>query len=249
MAGCLAVGYYICYHNQFKLFPIVIDSYSITDFMNNYYYKPWCRAPPYLFGLYLGILYKEYMNKQKECDEKKTVNDTLLARIKRKMIEAPTYRYSCYVIGLFLVLFLTFFPRQIQIDEGAWSETFILIWLTFQRLLFVLGLNLILLPSLIVSKDIIAKILAWNVFGVITKISFGMYLVHYFIIERSMLGVRQATYYTSESILYFYFTDVFFTILVAAILSLCVEIPFINLEKFIKGDKKIREKKQTPSPS
>lgn len=216
-----------------------MTGYSVTSFMNDYYYKPWCRAPPYLFGVFLGILYKEFTNRNKECEENKDLrNNTFLNSLKKHMISNSIVRYSFYVIGLFLTLFLSFFPKTIQDDPNAWSQNFVLFWLGFQRLLFVIALTFLFMNTLLISKDIIAKILSWTPFGVISNISFCAYLVHYFIIERSFLGSRQSLYYDSESVLYMYFADIFFTLIIAGCLSVFVELSFINLEKFIKGDKK-----------
>lgn len=216
-----------------------MTGYSVTAFMNDYYYKPWCRAPPYLFGVFLGILYKEFANRNKECETNKDLkNNTFFAKLKNLMITKPLVKYSFYVFGLFLVLFFSFFPRQIEEDANSWSQNFIVFWLSFQRLIFVIGLTFLFMNNLIVSKDIMARILSWAPFGVISNLSFCGYLVHYFIIERSFLGARQTLYYDTESVIYMYFTDLFFTLVIAAVLSVFVESSFINLEKFIKGDKK-----------
>ena len=243
--GTSIAGVWVIHDNGFLLFPYQISGYSVYGFMNDYYYKPWCRAPPYLYGVFLGMLYKEHKNREKECEADKSLrNNTVFANFKRHMTNNLFIKYSFYVVGFFLVLFFSFFPKQIQDDPNAWSENFIIFWLSFQRLIFVIGLSLIFMNSLIVGKDIIAKILAWKPFGVITNISFCAYLVHYFIIERSFLGSRQTIIYGTESVLYMYFTDIFFTLVLAGVLSVFVEMPFINLEKFIKGDKKKQEIKK-----
>jgi peptidoglycan/LPS O-acetylase OafA/YrhL len=239
IAGTSAVGTWVCYTNGFKLFPYVMTGYSVTGFMNDYYYKPWCRAPPYLYGLFLGILYKEFINRNKECEANKELkNNTFFATLKKIMLKNTIFRYSFYVVGLFLVLFFSFFPRQIELNSEAWSQGVIVFWLGFQRLFFVIGLSFVFLNSLIISKDLIAKILSWKPFGFVANLNFCGYLVHYFIIERSFLGSRQTLYYDAESVLYMYFTDIFFTLVIASALTVFVELPFINLEKFIKGDRR-----------
>ena len=216
-----------------------MDGYSVTSFMNDYYYKPWCRAPPYLYGLFVGILYKEFMNRNKECEANKELkNNTFFATLKKHMLKSTSFRFSFYIIGLFLVFFFSFFPRQIELDNTNWSQGFTVFWLGYQRLFFVIGLSFVFLNSLIIAKDLIAKILAWTPFGFVANLNFCGYLVHYFIIERSFLGSRQSLYYDAESVLYMYFADIFLTLLIASALTVFVELPFINLEKFIKGDRK-----------
>lgn len=242
--GTSAAGLLVAYNGHFRLFPYVIDGYGVYDFMNEYYYKPYCRAPPYLLGLYLGVLYKEYANAKKEVEENKiNQNKTFLASLRRKFEESVFIRMSFYVSGLFLILFLSFFQRQVQLDTNNLSDTVQLIFISFQRLLYVFGLSLFLMNNFIYKKDFVGKFLSWKPFGVITKLNFCAYLVHYFIIERSMLNVKQATYYNAENIFYFFFSDFIFTILLSGLLSLCVEIPFVNLERFLKGGKREHNRK------
>lgn len=242
--GTSAAGLIVAYNGHFRLFPYVIDGYGVYDFMNEYYYKPYCRAPPYLLGLFLGVLYKEYVNAQKELEENKiNHNKTLFASLRRKFEKSDMIRMFFYASGLFIILFLSFFQRQVQLDQNNLSDTFQLIFISFQRLLYVFGLSLFLMNNFIYKKDIVGKFLSWKPFGVITKLNFCAYLVHYFIIERSMLNVKQATYYNAENIFYFFFTDFIFTIILSSLLSLCVEIPFVNLERFLKGGKREHNKK------
>ena len=39
----------------------LVDFGRYGDYMANVYMKPWARAPPYIFGLFLGMLYFEYL--------------------------------------------------------------------------------------------------------------------------------------------------------------------------------------------
>lgn len=179
------------------------------------------------------------MNRNKECEGNKELkNYTLLARVKKAMLANWVVKYSFYISGFFICLFLTFFPRHFEKYPEEWSQGLIVFWLSFQRLIFVIGLTFILMHSLIISKDFIARFLAWTPFGVISNISFCAYLIHYFIIERSFMGSRQTIFYGLESVMYMLFADILLTLFFAALLSVFVEQSFINLEKFFKGEKK-----------
>lgn len=98
------------------------------------------------------------------------------------------------------------------------------------------------MPNFLELKDYIGSILSWKPLGVISKVSFCGYLIHYMIIQRSVFNARQSIYLNYENVHYFYFTDILLTLFAASILSLFVEIPFINLEKFLK-DNRFKNKK------
>lgn len=40
----------------------ITDMTNWGDYMSLLYYKPWSRCPPYLYGLFLGLLYMEFTN-------------------------------------------------------------------------------------------------------------------------------------------------------------------------------------------
>ena len=59
--GTLIVGLVISIKYSYY---IPIKAVFVLSCYYNYYVKPYCRAPPYLLGLLLGILYREHKTAQ-----------------------------------------------------------------------------------------------------------------------------------------------------------------------------------------
>jgi hypothetical protein len=55
------IGTIITFHNVFLIpFWAFVDPSLSKPLFKKYYSKPWCRGPPYFFGLLIGIMYREY---------------------------------------------------------------------------------------------------------------------------------------------------------------------------------------------
>ena len=237
MVGGLAAGLAIVIEKEYGLYPFDLNTFFNSDFFAKYYTKPWCRSPPYLLGILFGMFYREYVNSK---DNNEVHSATLFYKVKNFILKYWFGKYLCYLYGFFVIFFFTFYPRTYQNDNNAWASGGVYFWITFQRLIYISGLNLLLMPNFLGLKDYIGSILSWKPLGIISKLSFCGYLMHYMIVQRSVMNSRQSIYLNYENVHYFYFADILLSLFAALILSLFVEIPFINLERFLKdrGSKK-----------
>ena len=76
------------FDNQYKFYTHLSDAANGEDYQLNIYYKPWARCPPYLFGLFLGILYHEFLMEERKKEEGKHFFLTL----KKKFAESHWFR-------------------------------------------------------------------------------------------------------------------------------------------------------------
>ena len=106
---------------------------------------------------------------------------------------------------------------------------------TFNKSLFVIGLGTILHLTFLGHFNIIKKFLGFPLFTMIARVSFGIYLFHYYLI---------ILYYTSTATnIFFRFSDITFlsigifilTIPVSLFLGALFESPVINLTKMFIG--------------
>jgi len=229
----------LCDQENYYLFPYVIND-SSSNYTNHYYYRPYTRAPPYLIGLFIGILYKEALMEEKQIESEKNnkgIGGTPKAffNILKNHLLGKTYlKILFYAMGLFWINFLIFFPNQLTQDQGAWSQTFQWIFITFSRTFYVFGLFCVTICCLLNIPDIVGFIANWKIWGFLARISFCAYLVHFFVIQRSLYNYRQSNYFSNESLVYWTIADIIISLVVATVLSLLVEIPFMNLEKVVK---------------
>lgn len=73
IAGSFAFTMQQCYDRDFKYTTHLDDFATYGDYMSDIYIKPWSRCPPYMFGLFLGILYIEFLGA--EAKDKIKVSD------------------------------------------------------------------------------------------------------------------------------------------------------------------------------
>jgi len=105
-------GVYVISHLQ--------DFSTFGDYMTNVYMKPWARASPYLWGLFVGIFYSEYLSHLKgakpthQTEFKKILNQTVLGKIEMKVKENRKVRILIEWTGIIIIIFLPTIPRTLQ---------------------------------------------------------------------------------------------------------------------------------------
>ena len=78
MIASFAYTMVMTYIHQYHNINQVADTLTNNDYTNTLYISPLSRAPPYLYGLLLGILYTNYLFKEKQKGEH------MFIRMKRK---------------------------------------------------------------------------------------------------------------------------------------------------------------------
>lgn len=137
--------------------------------------------------------------------------------------------------GVCICLFICFIPRTNQ-GNMYWPQIIHSIYLTFGKILFVFGLSLLIIPSIILptnskSKLLVRFILDTKLFSYIAKVSYCTYLIHLTLL---------LLYYGSFKFDFYYAMGPTFTIFVSfsvlslfcgLILFLLVEQPFSHLQR------------------
>ena len=186
MVGSWTYNVIFTQQHKIKLFTSIETLLAFQSYFLNIYIKPYARWSPYILGLFLGILYVEY-NNQKKIDQK----DSLIVKclmlksylekhwIRRRLIEW---------LGIGLMAFIAFIPRTLQ-NGGTWPQILDSLYLCFSRMLFNIGIILVIFPTLLGLKgSFFNTILDTYLFNLVGKISFCAYLLHYIVVTQ-MLGV------------------------------------------------------------
>ena len=114
--------------------------------------------------------------------EKSFASTTLLGQLKGKFSQSPNFRRLFEVTGVLLGCFICFIPRTAQGADRYWPQLAHSLYLTYAKTLFVFGLSLIILPSLLGINSFIKSIMDTIFFNFIAKVSFCTYLIHLIII-------------------------------------------------------------------
>lgn len=127
---------------------------------------------------------------------------------------------------------MVFIPRTAQGDDKHWSQLSHSLFLTYSKLLFILGLTLILLPSLLGGANgFICFILDTKAFNFMGKISFWTYLIHLTIMYGWITSMKIDFYYAYVPLFGLATATAVESMAIGFILCLLVEIPFVSLQK------------------
>ena len=119
------------------------------------------------------------------------------------MIENKSIIYAFQILGLAIMLFVLLIPRTLQVG-GTWSQTLHSTYLSMGKVGFVLGLYVMILPSLLDIPNFTFFIMDTKVFNALSKISFWTYLIHYMVVLQVTYSQKLDFYYTVEDILPLY---------------------------------------------
>jgi len=196
---------------------------DVDGYMADYYQNPIVRMSPYLLGLYLGFLFKEFKQ------GKKNFFSWLQESNFRSAVSA--------IIGFEILLFTTFYPRGLQMGDH-WENGFAMTWNISARTLFAIGIFLIIAPGLVGKLKTLSAFMSNYYFTLISRLSYSAYLVHLIILQIVFANTDQLTGLSQG-----YESGVGFGVAVvslfgAAILYLLIEKPIINIETRILHKKK-----------
>jgi peptidoglycan/LPS O-acetylase OafA/YrhL len=206
--------------------------------MDKFYYKPYIRASAYLMGLWSGMFYNAWKDK-----------DETVEKIVNKVTGSVLIRTLFYLVGIGLISTIVWVAVPYQKNEVIWSTVGQAFYNSLNRVGFILGIMLVTFPAMFGCKNDPCHIIlgSW-IWSPIAKVSFCMYLVHFIVLMMGVFSNRMDMYWQYSSMLYAYVADVFWSILLATLLSVLVESPILGIEKILMrgGDKK--KEKVEPEP-
>ena len=208
-----------------------LDNPENSDhYMDDLYYKPYCRISPDCIGLLGGFVY--YAFKKGKSGE---VFDPLASAIANGVNNSRVVRFLWYGLGLFLINFFIFVQYDAYKSDDHWSRSQNSAYFAFQRFAWGLGMNLFFLPLLMGHMSWFRPFLQSNWWMPLAKLVFGVYLTHMVIGQIYFMSQPVSFYWTQSAL----FVDAAFilvvTFLIVIPITLFVESPTINLEKILLG--------------
>lgn len=220
------------YVNEWR-YPIISPKLKPQpNFMDDFYYKPYIRSSAYFMGIFSGFIYHEWKN-----GNQKVV--AVIDKIKNSIL----LRILFYVVGIALTQFIIWIIVPIQQGE-VWSNLSQALYnslnryfLYYWRVGFLIGVYLCVFAAMFGCKNDPTKfILGHSFFSPLAKVSFCIYLTHFTVIMDGTYSSRMDLYWQTIASLYHIVTDIFYSVILALILSLLVESPTLGLEKiFLRG--------------
>ncbi len=99
------------------------------------------------------------------------------------------------IIGLGIMVTVVVLPRDLQLGN-TWSQTVHSLYLSLGKVFFVLGLYLMIIPSLLGVPNFIFFVMDTKFFNFLSKVSFFTYLLHYMVILQIYYRQKIDFYYS-----------------------------------------------------
>ena len=216
----------------------------VGDYFYDYYIQPWARVTPYILGIFYCELFLEtelFLNDRKiekcnqtsNCDD----NDQGIAKKINDFLEGNNF--VCILVLIVSLCFTSFTIVSTYLVQnytvGYGFQAFLI---TFNKVFFIIGLGNIMHLVFLGKLKILKEFLAHETFGKISRLSYGIYILHYF-----SLGIF---FYGSVNLMYMDFFElsiittafIFITIFISYFMSILFESPLANLLKILDKTKK-----------
>jgi len=200
------------------------------NYMFDYYANPIVRMAPYLLGLILGFIFREYKNGE--------------YNVFRTLKNSKSKSFICAISGFILILVLVFYPRTIQ-NGDKWTDGFAMTWSIFGRSLFAIGIFMLTAPGLVGNLKPFTHFMGNYYFTLISRLSYTGYLIHYVFLFVVVYDSSQFLGLNPSFSMSLAFSIFIFSCFGALVIHLLVEKPFVNIETKIISKKRQKVMTQT----
>lgn len=201
------------------------DSAATTEI----YVRPYTRIGAYLIGVLYGLMYYEFKT------ESTQQMNAIGYRVFKNIQNNQTLRLILYVLGGSIMVGLVFTPysEMKNLPSKTWSQIPTDFYLCVNRILFTIGMAMLLCGPIVGKGSIFRYTLGSSVFAPWAKLTFMAYLVHIQVLCFFYTQQYQGVYLTKRFIAYTFFAAFIVTYLVTIPLTLLLESPVLQLERLI----------------
>lgn len=233
MIASLAISTVLCINQELNYNDRSHNRKVNPNEFNEYYIKPYIRVAPYILGLFFCEFYLNCKAYPKYVENSDTKKDNIFRKINKKIEKNNLVAFLMFIFAMILInfsVFSTWWTNNYDVNlpfQGVMK--------TFNKVLFVWGLAILVQLTFLGKFKIIYHILSLDLFNVLGKLTFGIYLVHMYII------LIAGTHFNSLPYLNFWFFSIFAVgalgaaTIVSLIVSLLFESPVISILKSLMG--------------
>ncbi|XP_015437152.1 PREDICTED: LOW QUALITY PROTEIN: nose resistant to fluoxetine protein 6-like [Dufourea novaeangliae] len=194
------------------------DSNDVANVYVQIYTKVYNRYGAYLIGLALGyILYK-----------------TRARVIKIR----PMYMVSGWLLAAVSGLLVFVGPRWMYLEEHVYDRLEASFYAGLHRQIFTLSISWLIFCCVHGYGGFVGVCLSWKGWVPFSKLTYSAYLCHYVFLLTEAGSVRTSGIVTPMSIFRSYCSNLCLTMLLAAVWSLCFEMPFMTLDRMLFANRK-----------
>ncbi|GJQ77358.1 hypothetical protein Trydic_g20767 [Trypoxylus dichotomus] len=210
--------------------PFIITYYYETEILTEkyydyYYYPTHTRLSPWLIGTFAGAILHVYKN------AKLTIHPIINVFIWAVVVSGMV---ACILTG-----------NHITYNYDRLSTS---LYLSLYRPAWCCGLTWIVFACVKGRGGIFNYVLSADIFQILAKLTYAMYLVHITCLVRNVATTRYPAQFGDFEVLHLFLGDILMTIAVAFVWSLLFESPIVAVERFLLGGGARRKDKETPAP-
>ena len=205
------------------------------------YEKPWSRVGAYLVGCFIGFSIFELKLKEKYRELSNTFFNSMYLKLQESRILSLIF--SIVGTGFTSMVIFPLGGAYTCKEENWWARFPSALYAMLARPLFVFGVGLIVMPTIVGRLRFLIHFLGSETFSVLARLTYVVYMIHIVIMLWVLLDVRQGLYASSLGQWIFGIGTWVISFLVAIPVSMMWEVPFLNIEKYLLfPQRKIQDK-------
>ncbi|KAJ5066802.1 o-acyltransferase [Anaeramoeba ignava] len=209
--------------SHYSLSPSILGP-GIDDYYTYYYSKPYCRIPTFLIGICLAVFITQFDIKKFKIPRYLKFSLALVASFFLAISVFGTY--SLYKDDKLDV-------QESKIDWDHWSKPEKVIWISFSKSVFILGVAIFSFLFLSGNLVLVNDFLSSKIWIPFSKLTYSVYVLQPILIVVVIGSFRDSIYFSGLSISKFYVFNVVAGYFFAMIITLIVEFPFSNLQRLL----------------
>lgn len=210
-------------------FEVNIFTQNNTQYMQDLYYKPYCRVAPYCIGVLGGFIFYSYQTSHNSSIPFDPFSSKIVDTIK----EQAKLRWFLYFFGFFLINTAIWSQYSATQSTNSWNRSQNAIFIAVQRTMWASGLNFFFLPMLTGQASILRPFLKSRIWNITAKLVFSVYLTHMVIGQIFFFSQPISFYYTQTNLIKDAVFILVLSFLLAVPLTLVIEQPCKNIEKIL----------------
>ncbi|XP_062587968.1 nose resistant to fluoxetine protein 6-like [Saccostrea cucullata] len=186
-------------------------------FWNNVYITPWCRVAAFCVGLFLGVIFYK--------------------KPKANLTRTKAFIGWCVAVTVgFTLVYCTY--SENKKNGETWSRNFRAVYESLGRPLWSVCVAWVIAACHYGRGGVVNSILSWSGLVPLSRMSYAVYLVHPIMMMIYVFSKRSLVYIANYDIIYLFLGHTVMSFMVAFVVSLAFEAPFMALEKLIIGGRK-----------
>jgi peptidoglycan/LPS O-acetylase OafA/YrhL len=223
----LGIQFYLYCSNKYTFLDFVHPNANNVNFINDFYVKPWNRITPYIMGIFFCEFFLQtdfYLRENNQM-----TNYNFFRKINIFLYKSNKASWLVFLVSIILIaysVFINVLPNNLQLNI-FWHAWFFII----NRMVFVFGIACLVHLTFLGKFMFINKICSIKIFSILAKLTYGIYLVHKYVIMYLVVSNPTYLYLKMTDFVFLALGYFIFATVISFIMTVLIETPFVNALK------------------